>query len=1087
MLQKQPLAINFTKGLDTKSDEYQVPLDSFLTLTNSVFSVTGRLTKRNGYPIITTLPDTNETVLTTLNDNLIATGSSLFTFSQDTNEWIEQGKVQPIQLDTMSLVRNSTSQQSPDIAVNTNGLTCLVYMDDGDSYYHVIDSINGQQVVERTQLPTTAINPRVFILGAYFIITFVATVAATPTLQYIALTLTDPSDASSATNISSDVNSLQAGYDGEVANNRLYIAWGASANTVKITSMTRSLGIATPASISGITADIMTLAINMTTQRVFIAYWETSGNDGYAACFTYNLLQVMAATQIINNIEIHEMTSITQGTHYNVYYETVNEYSYSTALTDYVSSLYVTLPISGTGAGTVSSPVVVMRSVGLASKPFYVEAQDLVYFMVAYGDPDQSDPIDNSNQPTYFLIDATGYVYMRLAYSNGGGYAESNMLPSIRLVDNTYYYPYQMTDFLTTVNKGTDLPDGTPVNAIYTQTGINMAKFQLNNGKQYSSEIATALHLTGGQLWEFDGVKPVEHGFHVWPENILVSATQTVGDMEPETYFYSFTYEWTDNAGNLHRSAPSIPYQFIIEDPPTNFTANVTNTDATLTSVSSFTGLQVGQVLSGTGIPGGTYILSLSPGTNEIEMSANASATNSGVTISPTAVSSVEINVPTLRITLKDQPNPVRIVGYRWSTNQQIYYQFTSVTSPVVNDLAVDSVEISDDNSDAAILGQTLLYTTGGVIENIAAPASIDSCLFDNRLWVIDAEDQNLLWHSKQVIQNVPVEMSDLLTVYVAPTTGTQGSTGPMRCIASMDDKLIIFKANALYYINGAGPDNTGANSTYSQPTYITGVAGSSNPNSIVLIPVGLMFQSNKGIWLLGRDLSTKYIGSPVERYNDLEVLSAEAIPQSTQVRFILEGGVTLMYDYFYDQWATHTNIQAISGVIYQNLHTYLNSYGQVYQEAPGTFKDGSEPVLMGLTTAWINIAGVQGFERFYYANLLGTYHTPFKLNMQFAYNYNPSASHNVIVTPVGNIGVPYGDESVYGGGPNYGGSEGNVFSARVFPQTQKCQSFQVTIQEIYDPSYSIEAGEGLSLSGLLLTVGMKRGSRTQKAARSFG
>jgi hypothetical protein len=56
-----------------------------------------------------------------------------------------------------------------------------------------------------------------------------------------------------------------------------------------------------------------------------------------------------------------------------------------------------------------------------------------------------------------------------------------------------------------------------------------------------------------------------------------------------------------------------------------------------------------------------------------------------------------------------------------------------------------------------------------------------------------------------------------------------------------------------------------------------------------------------------------------------------------------------------------------------------------------------------------------------------------------------------------------------------------------MFPTYQKCQSFQLQITEIYDPSYGVIAGEGLSLSGLNLTVGMKRGSRTQKASRSFG
>lgn len=1012
-LQKQPVALNFTQGLDTKTDPYQIPVGKFSDLTNTVFTTTGRLTKRNGFDKITTLPNTDQTTLTTLNDNLIATGSNLYTFSEDTNEWTNQGKIQPVDLTVQSLVRNSTSQSSPDIAVASNGLACIVYNDsNGNSYYHVVDSLNGSQIIPRTQLPATATNPKAFVFGAYFIVTFIATVISTPTLQYIAINIMDPSTVGSATNISANVNSLTAGYDAVVTTNKMYIAWGASASAVGIVSLNKALGLSTAVFLSGVTADIM--SVTATATRVFMTYWENASQDGYVAAFDYALNNVMTATQVINNINVREITTIASGLVVTVFYETIATYSYSTASTDYVSTLTVTLPTTVT-TGTVSSTTVVLRGVGLSSKCF--SDNGVTYMMVAYGDVNQATPSNNSNQPTYFLIDSVGSISMKLAYSNGGGYSRSNVLPNVTAVDGTWYFPYMITDFLTTVNKGTNLATGTPTNAIYTQTGINLAKFTINNSKQYSSEIAGALHLTGGQLWEFDTVKPVEHGFHVWPENIVSSTSVSSGSIAASTYYYVFTYEWTDNAGQLHRSAPSIP---------------------------------VKQVTTG------------------------ATSTNT-------------LYVPTLRLTAKTSSNPVRIVGYRWSLNQQIYYQFTSITSPTVNSTTTDSVTITDTLADASILGNPILYTTGGVVENIAAPPNIDSTLFDNRLFLIDAEDDNLLWYSKQVIQNVPVEMSDLLTIYVPPTTGAQGSTGGMKAIAPMDDKLIIFKENALYYINGSGPDNTGANSTYSSVVYITEAVGSSNPNSIVLMPFGLMFQSNKGIWLLGRDLSTKYIGSPVEAFNSIEIKSAEVIPNSTQVRFILNDSTTLMYDYFFDQWAVHTNIEATSGTLYQGLHTYLNSNGQIYQETPGSFKDGSEAVLISLTTGWINVAGLQGFERFYFANLLGTYHTPFKLNFKIAYDYNPSAVQSVIVLPEGNPSEDWGGEALWGSGGPWGGSEGNVFSSRIFPQRQKCQSFKVTIEEIYDPSFSQPAGEGLSLSGIALIIGVKRGFRTQRAARSFG
>lgn len=1025
-LQKQPVSITFARGIDTKSDPYQVPVGNFLTLSNSVFTKAGALTKRNGYNNLSNLPNKLETTLTTLHGNLIATGSDLFAYSEATNQWLDQGIIQPVQLNVLSMVRASTSQVSPDAAITPTGLACIVYMDSGKSYYQISDNVTGQTIQHRTLLPNASVNPRVFILGVYFIITFVSNISGTPTLQYMAIPTANPTFTGVATNISADVNAVQAGYDGCVVNTQLFVSWGGSAATVKIAYLNNSLSLSPTISIAGVTADLLSVTVDLTAGMVWTSYWDAASMNAFAAAFDYSLTPLVAPTQFITTTVISELTSVATGRTLSEFYETVHSYGFTGgARTDFVSTVDITPPLTGTGAGVVGSTTIILRSVGLASKAFIDTATGNVYMLVAYGDVTQSPATRDSNQPSYFLIDSLGNIYMRLAYSNGGGYEASQVLPGVSFLNDTFYVPYLITDFLTTVNKGTNLPSGTPLNAIYTQTGINLASFSLNTTAQYSSEIASALHLTGGQLWEYDGVKPVEHGFHVWPENIVGSTNTGGGTITAGTYYYVFTYEWTDNQGNLHRSAPSIPVHLV---------------------------------------------------------TTGSASTNT-------------LNVPTLRLTYK-QPffpptsnlvtNPVRIVGYRWSVAQQVYYQFTSVTTPVLNDTTIDFVIIVDTEPDTFILGNAILYTTGGVIEDIAAPASIASALFSNRLFLIDAEDRNLLWFSKQVIEAVPVEMSDLLTLYIAPTTGAQGSTGPMTALSAMDDKLIIFKKDAIYYINGAGPDNTGSNSTFSDPVFVTATIGCSNPNSIVLMPSGVMFQSDKGIWLLGRDLNTQYIGAPVEGYNNQTVMSATAIPGTNQVRFVLNNNLTLVYDYYFQQWSTHTNISAISATLYQGVHTYLNSNGQIFQETLNTYVDGAEPVLMGLTTSWINIAGLQGFERFYFANLLGTYYTPFKLNVSLSYNYNASSIQSILVSP-DNFAKAWGGEALWGSGKPWGGSEGNVFTARMFPQVQKCQSFQVTIQELYDPTLGVKAGAGLSLSGLALIVGMKRGFRTQSASKSFG
>lgn len=1005
-LQKTPININFSNGVDTKSDNKQIPIGKFLALQNTVFDKAGALIKRNGFRNITDLPNQNQTTITTLNDNLLATGSNLYAYSKDTNLWQNQGIIQPIQLSTLPLVRSTTQQTSPDMAIAQSGLACTVYMDGGSSYYQISDSTTGQLIVNRTALPATATNPRVFTLNRYFMILFTQTVTGNPTLRYIAIPVSNPATPGTPTTISSILLSLTAGYDAYVTNNTLFVGWHATATNVRLLSITDTLIASSPVVITSAVGDLISVTAEFTnsTNAVWITYWDTTANNAYTACYSSagNFLNLLLApTLTISSTDITELTSVSQNGMLTIFYEVNNAYSFTpNAKTDFVRTRTVTT------TGVLVGPTTILRSVGLASKPFIDPSTGVIYILTAYGE---------INQPTYFLIDYLGNIYMRLAYSNGGGYATTQVLPSVSILNNTFHVPYLIKNFLAAVNKNTNLPTNTPSNALYTQTGINLAKFTINSNTQYSSEIANALHLTGGQLWEYDGVKPVEHGFYVYPENMVSTTVTGAGNITANTYYYVFTYEWTDNAGNLHRSAPSIPIK---------------------------------------------------------QITTTASSTNT-------------INVPTLRLTYKTTPNSVNIVGYRWSLTQQTYYQFTSITTPYVNDLTADSIAIIDTLSDAQILGQTLLYTTGGVIENIAAPSFVHTALFKNRLFGIDAENQNLLWYSKQVVQNTPLEMSDLLTVYVAPTSGAQGSTGPMKALSAMDDKLIIFKKDAIYYLTGNGPDNTGANNDFQDPIFITSAVGCSNPNSIVLMPNGIMFQSDKGIWILSRDLSTSYIGAPVQQYNDVLVVGAEVIPGTNEVRFILNNNITLMYDFYYNQWGTFNNTFAISSTLYQGFHTYLNSYGKIFQQTTDSYLDGSEPVLLSFTTGWINAAGVQGYERFYEMYLLGTYYTPFKLNVQLAYDYNSSAEQATIIEP-DNYAPTWGNEAQWGSGQAWGGP-GNVFEVRLFPQKQKCESFQITINEIYDPSFGVQAGQGLSLSGMNVIMGLKKGYRTNKASQSFG
>lgn len=1098
-LVKQSVDISFGKGLDTKNDPWRVPVSNFQELNNMVFTVANRLTKRFGYGDLTALPEP-ATFLTTFNGNLTAIGLSLQAFSDGTDKWSNKGTLHPVELGVLPLIRSNTNQSQLDTAIAPNGLICTVYTDQTPTslatpryMYAIADSITGQNIIVPTEIPVTTGtvtgSPRVFVLGAYFIIVFTNVITATPHLQYIAVSYNNPTMVTTNTDIASAYDDSQRlSWDGYVVETQLYIAYSTSAGgqSIRLKYLAANLTQAGPVTYSDagkVTATIMSVTADTSglSPKIYASYYDDVTQEGYVVAVDQNLNKIIATpSQIITAQTILNIASVASNGVNTVYYEVENAYSYdATIFTNYIEQITVTQ------AGVVGTPDILVRSVGLASKAFIVDGE--YYFMAAY---------DSIYQPTYFLINSIGEVVARLAYSNGGGY-DAFGLPSVTVTGSVAQVGYLIKDFITSQNTSTT--EAISKSNIYSQTGLNLATFKIGTSAVVPVEIGQALHLSGGFLWEYDGYQPVEHNFFLWPDSVEGTPLNAGGAMIPQQYQYQVVYTWTDNQGNIHYSAPSIPLivdmstanKSFTQPTPITTTAALTLGSNDITVVST-AGLEIGQIITDTTTPAniqaGSYITAING--LVVTLSLPASATAAADTISTSSICSVTLDIPTLRLTYKIA-NPVKIQIFRWSVAQQLFYQVTSIQDPLINDVTVDSVTYTDTQADNQILGNSLIYTTGNVVENIGAPSFTALTLFDNRLWGIDAEERNLLWFSKQVIEATPVEMSDLFTRFVAPTTASQGSTGPMYCIAPLDDKLIIFKSNALYYINGTGPDNTGANAQYSEPIFITSVVGSTNQQSIVFMPDGLMFQSDKGIWLLGRGMQVSYVGSPVEKYTNVaKVQSAVSVPMTTQVRFTLDSGITLVYDYFYAQWAVFTGVPAISSTLYQDLHTFLNSRGDVRQETPDLYLDGTNPVTMKFKTAWVNLAGLQGYQRSYFFYLLGRYITPHFLSVSIAYDYNDAPVQNQLITPT-NYSVPYGgsgsdEASPYGQQTPYGGP-GDVELWRVFMTKQRCMAFQLTVEEIYDASLGVPAGAGLTISGLNLLVAAARSFRAMSASQSVG
>ena len=1068
-LQKQSLPINFAQGLDLKTDPLQVPFGRFIRLKNTIFQKVGRLQKRYGFANLPALPDATTTFLTTFNGNLTAIGNTINILADGSDTWINKSILYPIELSTMPLVRVNTNQTQCDAAVSVNGLVCTAYTDVYNSTttykYVVADSVTGQNIIAPITITNASGSPRVFVLGNYFVIVFTATVAGNPQLQFIAVNYFS-FVTTAATVISTQYTPVTTvAFDGFVANNTLYVAWNGSdgGGAIRVTRLDNILNQYNTVVFAGFAATLMSVCADLSTNTPNVYVTFSNGTTLRTLVVTDILVTVTSPTSLSPTGTIANVTSTANNGSVRVFYEVSNTYSYDAALkTNFIRS------VSMTQAGVVGSTTIIQRSVGLASKSFLVD--QTIYMLQCYV---------SNYQPSYFLSDSDGNILARFAYSNGDGYFVLG-LPNASVFSNVIYLPYLIRTLITPVNREQGASNAGQ--GIYAQTGINLITFTFGSSNDASAEIAHTLNLTGGFMWQYDGLQSVENNFFLWPDNIEVKGNSSTGNMIPQQYYYIALYEWADANGNIQRSAPSIPIPYTITT-PVAFTGDTTNNSPIITDITSTALLQPGQSITASShIPAGSYIVSVDSA-NQITISQNATGNHNNLALTATALKSLNIYVPTLRLTYKTLTAP-KIIVYRWSTAQQIFYQVTSITNPTTSSKTVDSVTVLDNQSDAQILGNSILYTTGGVVENICPPAPYTMTLYRQRLFLVDAENPNTLYFSKQVIENTPVEMSDLFTIYVAPTLGSQGSSGSIRVLATMDDKLIIFKHDAIYYITGNGPDNTGTNDDFSEPIFITSTVGCDNQQSIVFIPEGIMFQSDKGIWLLSRDMQTLYIGAPVEDFNSQTVLSSVNVPGTNQVRITLDNGIVLMYDYFFKQWGTFEGIPAISSTLYQGLHTFVNQYGQVFQESPNTYLDGNTPVTMGFTTGQMNMAGLQGFERAYFFNLIGQYKSPHKLQVQIAYSYENGPSQQTLINPT-NYNGAYGDDPLYGS-YEYGGNM-TLEQWRIFFQKQTCSSFQISVDEIFDPQYGTLAGEGLTISGINVIYGIRGNYARLPAAQSVG
>lgn len=170
------------------------------------------------------------------------------------------------------------------------------------------------------------------------------------------------------------------------------------------------------------------------------------------------------------------------------------------------------------------------------------------------------------------------------------------------------------------------------------------------------------------------------------------------------------------------------------------------------------------------------------------------------------------------------------------------------------------------------------------------------------------------------------------------------------------------------------------------------------------------------------------------------------------------------MYDYYFRQWSTFTNHEGQDAVIWQGKYTYLRNDGQVYQQSTG-FLDDTTEIRLKAATAWLKMAGIQGYQRVRRIGFLGEYKSAHEMQVRVGYDYSDSYTDT----------YTFDAETVIA-------SSANVYEFRAHLARQKCASLRFEFQDIP----GTPAGESYNMSDLSLEIGLKKGVNKLRAVQSI-
>jgi hypothetical protein len=461
------------------------------------------------------------------------------------------------------------------------------------------------------------------------------------------------------------------------------------------------------------------------------------------------------------------------------------------------------------------------------------------------------------------------------------------------------------------------------------------------------AELQGIVLLSGGTPTLYDGQSATEYGMQHIPQ--IVSITNTgAGSILPGDYVYAVEYQWITATGAVMHSLVHTK----------NFTVAGANSKVSIA-------LRMAQ-------------LSHKPDNQE---AIGHDLTGIAIILYRTIVGSA---APFYRLTSFNVP-------------------FSSLSTYGTANLTVEDDYPDTGGANGPLAAFPQMYTSGEVLQAFPAPSARFVAVWLGRYVLGGTDDDSLHFSTEAVSGEVP---------YFSPALRAQPwEGGRVTGLAVLDDKLIVFKRNALFVLQGQLPDQRGQNGSIPAPTTIATDSGCLDPYSVVVAPPGVFFRSERGIQLLDRGLNLSFIGENVAA--DIEqsgpVIAPLLVPDQTQVRFDapVEGqegqGPIVVYDYLmgsWQRWLVDKYAQAdgrvpVASVALDGRPYWLDAIGTLWRERFSDYRDGGgppRPLSYRYRSAWIRPSGMAGYFKPQAIHVLGLWGFPHRLTITMYVDFDSTS-----------------------------------------------------------------------------------------------